>query len=212
MIVAKCNNAIHALLIVVGFSALGLAAEEAPYCAFEVKVRKPSGEPYPKVTVVLVRNRATTFSETLTDAAGVAKLCDAPLEFMDIVVGFDICGSVMVRHLAPTWPETRHVYVTFVDAPCDHFVVRRECRVLLRVEDGKGRRLAGVRFEGKPSLGSAPHVTDTFGRLFFPLMKRESVKGVLVKQGYESAPVSVQHCDDNEVRVVLRERLGDVGK
>ncbi len=72
------------------------AAEEPTYCSFEVKVSKPSGVPFAKVPVALVENR-TQFGTVFTDANGLARICDAPLHRVDIVVGIDLCGMVLVE-------------------------------------------------------------------------------------------------------------------
>ncbi len=94
------------LLILTVFSTLfiSLAAAQDTWCAFEVKVSTPSGSPVPEVPVALIRGRKTTFSQTTTDANGVARLCDAPLENVDINVGFDMCNAVLVGYLAPRGP------------------------------------------------------------------------------------------------------------
>jgi hypothetical protein len=98
--------------------ALPSAAAVNPYCAFEVKVSSPSGSPVPGVEVALIRGGSTTFSETKTNQYGVAKLCDSPLEYVDIVVGRDICGSILVRHIKPTWPKEKSVRVrAAIDPP-----------------------------------------------------------------------------------------------
>jgi hypothetical protein len=109
--------------VVIGFLAVCAppAAAQSTYCAFEVKVSTPSGAPRSKVPVLLIREHKTTFSETNTDASGLARLCDAPLEAVDIVVGFDVCGLVSVRNLHSMWPETKRIFVTFEENPCDHF-------------------------------------------------------------------------------------------
>src|ERR1700676_3526980 len=142
-------KAVARLLVIVGFPGLfvPLSGQGMPYCAFEVNVRAPDGRPIAKLPVALIRNDKTTFSESTTDAKGVARICDAPLEYLDVLVGSDICGSVMVRHLPPSWPESRRVYITYVDTPCNHFIVPPTCRVLLRIQDEGGRSVVGARFE-----------------------------------------------------------------
>jgi hypothetical protein len=144
------NFATARSFMLIGFPVLffNLAAAET-YCAFEVKVSTPGGTPAPNVTVALIRADRTTFSETTTDANGVARLCDAPLEYMDVIAGRDVCGLVMVKHVQPTWPEMRRVYVTYADAPCNHFVPAPDCRVLLRIQDEGGHAVAGARFKSK---------------------------------------------------------------
>lgn len=83
----------------------------------------------------MIRGRKETIFETSTDAGGVARICDAPLEPIDLVVGKDICGSVMVRLLRYQWPDTEQVLVTFAEKPCDHFGLAAERQVLFRAMD-----------------------------------------------------------------------------
>jgi hypothetical protein len=191
--------AFHALTI-------ALASAQATYCAFEVKVSAPSGSPVSKVPVVLVVKHTTSFAETTTDENGVARLCDAPLEPVDIAVGSDICGLVLVRNMHDTWPESRKVYVTYVDAPCDHFGVAPNCLILLRIQDDDGRRISGARFEPKSQIGSGSNVSDSFGRIFQFFKKRERLEGIVIKSGYSPVPISELCLDNQEVKVVLRKQ------
>ena len=70
------------LLVMIGFAGLfvPLAGQGTPYCAFEVNVRAPDGRPIAKAPVALIRYDKMTFSESTTDAQGIARICDAPLE------------------------------------------------------------------------------------------------------------------------------------
>jgi len=61
------------------------AAAQDTYCAFEVRVHSPTGTPVSNVTVALFQAQTTTFSQTTTDASGVARLCNAPLEYMEVI-------------------------------------------------------------------------------------------------------------------------------
>lgn len=182
------------------------ANAQSTYCAFEVLVRSPSGKPVTGVTVALIRRSKAIFSESVTDAQGVARLCDAPLEYMDVVVGRDVCGSVLVRHLKHTWPETRRVYVTYVDDPCDHFGVESVCRILLRIVDNAGRPLEGVGFNGVPPNQDEHRVSDIFGRLYYSLMRGQTLEGTVSKEGKRPARVSTSCVDDKEITVHLQER------
>jgi hypothetical protein len=194
------------VFVVIGFFSLCIPpiAAESTYCAFEVKVASPSGTPVAGVTVALIRGHKTTFSETRTDVNGIARLCDAPLETMDIVVGFDLCGSVQVRYLTPRWPGTERVFVTYVKHTCGFASFRTDCFVLLRIEDEAGRPVSGARFEGKPSNGPEADVSDVFGRLFRSLKRGEKLEGVVIKEGRKSAHVSQECSDDTELKVVLK--------
>jgi hypothetical protein len=123
------------------------AAEDSTYCAFEVRVSKPSRAPFAKVPVGLVE-RGKEFATVFTDAKGLARICDAPLHALDIVVGGDVCGLVLVKRIRPT---TRQVFVTYEQEGCSHFTFPDHCQALLYIEDEKGQPLAGVRFDGRPS-------------------------------------------------------------
>ncbi len=192
---------------------LWLCAAVAPgapsYCAFEVRVSKPDGAPFAKVEVAIV-SRGVQIVTAETDANGLARLCDAPFHNVSIVVGFDICGSVLVRDVKATWPETRQVFVTYVKDICDHFIFADRCTALVRVQDAMGQPLAGARFEGRPAQAPGSALSDDFGRLFFTLKRGESLKGTVTKDGHEPARVSAQ-CNQTgaaevEVRVALRKR------
>jgi len=206
--IALNNAAMAIVLILMGFPGLFIspAEGETTYCAFEVKVSAPSGVPIDKVPVVMIRGDRTTFFETATTANGVARICDAPLESVDIVVGFDVCGSVLIRDLKPSWPKTQRVFVTYVRTFCDHFGIAPGCQVLLRVQDGEGRPVAGARFDGEPSGTPGSHVSDALGRLFRSLKRREKLEGVVVREGSEPARISVQCLDDVELKVILRKQ------
>ena len=88
MIVAKSLQFAMVLLLVCAPTATG----GTNYCAFEIRVRKPSGTPFAKVPVAIIY-KGTQIAEARTDASGTARLCDAPLGVVDIAVGFDVCGS-----------------------------------------------------------------------------------------------------------------------
>jgi hypothetical protein len=195
-------------VLILGFLGLSLplAGQGAAYCAFEVRVRTPAGSPVANLPVALIRSEQTTLSETRTNGDGLARICDAPLEYLGIAVGSDICGSVLVRHLAPSWPEPRRVFVTYVDAPCNHFTVSPSCRILLRVHDEGGKPVVGARFEGR-STTARTDVTDVFGRLFYSLKRGEALDGTVTKRELRSPPIA-QTCEDMEnveLKIVLRD-------
>jgi hypothetical protein len=140
----------HVVALIAIAACLPTCIAEQAYCAFEVKVTSSHGKPRSGVPVVVVQNRTTTFLQGITDANGLARLCDAPLESVDIAVGFDVCGLVLVKHLHQKWPETIRLFVTFDDHPCEHFVPPEFCHVLLRVRDPRGSALPGARFLPRP--------------------------------------------------------------
>ena len=180
----------------------------ATYCAFEVKVNRPDGNPVVGVSVSVVYKH-TKFAVAKTDGRGAVNLCDAPLLGVDFVVGEEICGSVMVRQIKPLWLETRKVYVTYVDDSCHDFVSPPDCRILLRVRDANGRPIVGARFAGKPPPSAMDtERSDEFGRLFRHLSESGRLEGLVTRSGYLPASVS-QACSpgvdrDVEVNIVLR--------
>jgi len=206
--VSHCEmmNLLLTLTLASGCFRASAAAKEPAYCAFEVKVVTPSGVPAPRVPVLLIRHHTTTYAETTTSSNGLARLCDAPLESVDIAVGFDICGSVVVRNLSPSWPETHHVYVTYAPSPCDHFATSGRCRILMRVQDVAGQPVGRAQFRGLSSGVSVHGTSDQFGRMFFSFARDETVKGLITNDGDLPENVSVQCRDDVEVRVTMRKQ------
>jgi len=188
------------------FAPVAMIAAEPPYCAFEVKVTTKSGAPRSRVPVVLIRGHSNTFLETQTDTNGLAKLCDTPLEAVDIAVGFDVCGLVTVRNLHPLWPETKRVFVTFEENPCNHFVFPEYCQVLLRVQDPEGRPVGGVRFSGSlAERGSESGVSDELGRIYLMVKRGGRLEGAVTGTRRREAPISARVTDDVEIKVVLHE-------
>lgn len=182
------------------------AGPEAVFCAFEVKVTTPLGVPVGNLPVVLVAGRKEVVAETVTDGKGMARICDAPLAFVDVIVGRDVCGAVRVDRLKFEWPETQRVFVTFVGRPCDHFGVSPERHVLLRVQDEQGRPVAGAQLELKRQTGRGSVTSDAFGRIFRVHRTGESIVGVVSKDKIYSGEVSVTTGDDVERTVVLKKR------
>jgi hypothetical protein len=179
-----------------------LSAAEPPYCAYEVRVGHPSGEPFAGVGVALIL-KGTEIAEARTDAKGVVRICDAPLASVDIVAGFDVCGSVGVRHVNPLWLQTRKIDITFDGESCHEFSsFPTVCHVLLRVVDDEGRALSGARFNGM--------VSDVFGRLIASLDSLQRLAGFVAKEGYAPGRVSAE-CDlrgntDLDLKVLLQKR------
>jgi hypothetical protein len=183
------------------------AVGETPYCAFEVRVRKPSGTPFAKVSVAMVErggeSGAGALTETQTDATGKATLCDAPLHPVDIIVGLDVCGAVWVRGVRAVWPTTRQIVVTYDGDSCHDFAFSDHCQALLRIQDDGGRPVVGAQFNASPSEQSR---SDVFGRLFRSLKNGENLSGVVFKDGYEPAQVSEACLDYLELKIVLHKR------
>ena len=206
MIVAKSLPFAIAFLLVCA----PIATAGTNYCAFEIKVTEPSGTPAAKVPVAIIY-KDTQIAEARTDESGTAWLCDAPLDAVNIAVGFDICGSVLLKKIRPLWLRTRQVSITYARSSCEEFIFAKSCHLLLRAEDDRGRPVAGARFEAAGSwTASELGLSDSFGRFFLSLKGAEEVRGLVTKRDYEPASVS-QTCDprddpEMEVRIVLRKR------
>ena len=169
-------------------------AEGESFCAFRVEVKTPAGAPLEK----------QVYAQAVTGKEGSAKLCDAPFEPVDVLVGFDICGSVLVRNLSPTWPETRNVSVTYADAPCDHFGVSQTCRMLIRILDEAGKPVEGALFSGTPYGSEGQSTSDRYGRIFRTMLRQQKIEGFVAKEGRQPARVSSICASDAELKVSLR--------
>lgn len=178
-----------------------LPARAEGFCAFQVDVRTPTGSPIGKVPVSIITGHTQVYAQTVTGPDGVAKLCDAPFETVDVVVGFDICGSVLIRNLSPTWPEPRKLSVTYAEAPCDHFGVSQTCRTLIRVLDEAGKPVQGAHFSGG---GQGEDSSDAFGRIFRTTARRQKIEGVISKDGRQPVKLSTTCAGDAELKVTLR--------
>ena len=196
-----------AVLIFVAMLAAGgtTQAAEAPYCAFEIAVKSPNGTPLARVPVIMITDHRETFSEEPTDARGVARLCDSPITPIDIVVGFDICGSVTIRNVQATWPTTVRLSVIYAEMRCDHFALSPQCRVLIRLSDEDGRPLAGAHFDGHVD-GHPLSASDALGRIFGSVRRRTKIQGTLRMDAHQPASVSEICTDDIELKIRLRRR------
>ena len=148
-----------------------VCAKRAMYCAFEVNVKRPTGSAYPGVPGALVRD-GQQIADFITDKNGQARICDTPLDYLNFVVGFDLCGSVEIRRIKPLWLQTQHLWFTYEPGPgCRHFPpFSTACHVLLRVEDNQGHPLSGARLEGKKiNRGQESTVSDRIGVFSSPL-------------------------------------------
>jgi hypothetical protein len=183
------------------------AAGQELYCAFQVKVTTPSGAPVARVPVAMILSNRTTRAETTTNSTGIARLCDAPIEAVDIVVGVDLCGSVLVRQVKAEWPSTREVFVTYVTTFCDHVGVAGDCQVVARIYDEGAHPLAGAKFAPRGSPPKAESgASDSLGRLFLSVKRAEKVEGTILKEGYGPVDFSSVCTDDIEPKIVLRKR------
>jgi hypothetical protein len=141
----------------------------------------------------------------VTDANGVALLCDAPVHKVDIVVGAVGQGLTFVKAVKPTWPKSRVIVVIRDDSEWDEFVFPDACQVLLRIQNEHGLPVAGARFDGRSSgVSASMDTSDELGRLFRRLKSGGSLNGSIAGRGYLSAPVAARCIKGDEKDIELR--------
>jgi hypothetical protein len=173
------------------------------FCAFEIKVEEPSRRPVADVSVTMVQHGDTAFGpEVRTGADGTVKLCDAPLAPIDIVVGFDRCGAVMIKHVMFDWISPKKILVTYAPSRCGEFVFPEECHILFRIIDGDGRPLAGAGFSASQDRDLP--VSDEFGRLFRSVGDGQLLNGTVRKSGFKDATVSVRCTQEGEHNIEIK--------
>ena len=183
------------------FFSPALRASEPKFCAFEIQVRNSSGRPSADVPVLMVR-KGISLAEQKTDLSGIAKICDAPIDYVDFVVGSDLCGASLVQHVKQSWPETNRISVSYQERPCDHLGLAPRCLVLIRVRDDLGNPVEGGRLEVE-ALNVRPDPSDSLGRIFMLVPRRTLVKGIVIKDGRRSS-IAIDCTDDAEHVVILR--------
>lgn len=202
----------HVIIIRVLTLSLGCAdrlsaqvPQDSQYCAFEVSVTSPTGQPLSDVSVSAATRRSDSpFTTIKTDRDGIARICDAPIRTrIDIHVGNGPCGAVAIRDVYPWWLTTRRVHVTYERCvPRDYFYsFPKVCHLVIRVRDESGKPLPGVRL----TLASAHQdnegtlISDQFGRIFQVIHHGETLRGSLEKSGYASAQVTFECRPTGEV-------------
>ncbi|HSR07933.1 MAG TPA: hypothetical protein VLM42_12335 [Bryobacteraceae bacterium] len=166
----------------------------------------PSNRPAAKVPVGIARQR-DTYAQTFTDANGVARICDAPIDPVDVFIGHDACGLVVIKGVKPLWIETKKLFVTYASSTCGDFTTfPKNCHTILRIKDQSGHPIAGAHIGDKE-----PTLSDSLGRIFRTIEEQQTLEGNVTKSGYLPTPIS-QKCSlreldaDRELVVVLRKR------
>lgn len=175
------------------------------YCAYEVKVRDPTGAPFANAPVGVV-DGGTQRTTVVTDANGLARFCDEPLHAVDFVVGTRGCGVVLIKAVKPTWPETKNIFITYDKTHCDgELLFPHRCQILLRIHDQEGHPLGGAEFDFGQSESAS---SDAFGRIFRSIQSGENLNGMVKMNGRESTRISARcvRGDERDVEenVVLR--------
>ncbi|QOY90023.1 hypothetical protein [Paludibaculum fermentans] len=173
------------------------------FCAFEVTVRSSLHRPMAGVGVGFIGEHRTTLYESISDKYGVVRFCDGPLMPIDIVVGNDICGSVLLRNIKARWPNSARMSVVYDDRACDHLALSADIVALLRVQDEEGRPISGAQF-ADAAKRPGTSVSDEYGRVFRVCRRGELLQGTIQKRGWLAAKISHVCGDDVEIRTVLR--------
>jgi hypothetical protein len=181
----KCRILTWAFALI-GVAGAQPAERASDYCAFEIHVRSSSGAAVSGRMVNAVDERGMTRG-ALTDAAGLAKICDTPAGLIDITVGEQRCGAVTIRHLRPNWLQPRRVVVIYDDCSGDDHVPPAGCYFTIRVRDEQDRPIGGVAFDipaGLRQVGQQTSVSDQYGRVFRFVPFRADLVGRFRKPGY----------------------------
>lgn len=176
------------------------------YCALKVEVKSPSGDHVARVPIEVLREHRISIAEAASDANGHAEICDLPLGFVDVVVGQDICGSVMVRSIKPLWPQTVELVVTYADLGCNHVAPSPRALVLFRVKDTDGKFVEGASFTDASQLNQGTTSSDVSGRIFRSVQRGQVLEGTISMNGYLRQAVRLRVMDDLEMDVLLRKR------
>jgi hypothetical protein len=168
-------------------SGLLLAQSQVSYCAFEVTVRSPEGDPVSGAPVAALAQDGKTIGLASTDKQGVARVCDAPAELTDIRVGGRLCGAVTLHYMTPYWLETRHVVVTYKNCNGEEFAPMGGCSLTIRLRDQEGHPLEGVLFDDpneRAKKRAQTRLSDWFGRIFRFTDYGDTLSGRFLKDGY----------------------------
>ena len=186
------NNLHFSALIVALFwiTPQTLMAQEV-YCALEVTVVSAAGTPVSRTSVLMVDQKGNIFSTSTTDEKGIVRFCDVPSGLIDLQVGGNRCGAVVVRYLRPYWMRTKHVSIVYEDCGGEDHMPPGGCLLTVRVQNENHLPLPGVRFEDQSEHRSSPtqQIADEFGRIFRSLAWGETLAGSLAKDGYASKTI-----------------------
>jgi hypothetical protein len=180
------------MVVVRSMSAQVLSASQNArigYCAFEVQVGSPDGNPVTSVGVVLLTAGGQTFGGDNTNEQGVAMICDSPPGPVAIQVGGKQCGGVTVNSLSRYYMLTRKVVVVYDNCREEGLVPVGGCELTIRVRDQKGNPIARASFEGpndNPEASDQTRISDAYGRIFRFALFGESIKARIKKDGYVS--------------------------
>jgi hypothetical protein len=206
--------------------ALGLLLSSAPlfsaqsdttagYCALEVAVKSPSGEPTPGVSVSASARGGKPFATVQTDKQGLAGICDIPTAVtLTIRIRRDSnpCGEVTIGGLYRLWLKTRRVNVTYEECNPQELYFPGFCGMVLRVRDERDVPLAGVKLVAVDAnhQGEKKTVSDKLGRIFLQIPTHQKLKSELSRNGYEAQSIILE-CNprapfEQEQTIILKRR------
>ncbi|MEQ1884081.1 MAG: hypothetical protein ABL967_03410 [Bryobacteraceae bacterium] len=184
------------LILMILFSSPIFAAD---FCAIKVSIKSPAGVPI-RTGVALRQSNGEGVENKISSSEGKVEFCDIGLGLYDLVVGPNLCGQVIVRHLFQIWPDEREVTVTYEN--CHSFPLPSGCIFLLRIRASDELPVVGAIVRQKDSTT----VTDGFGRAFLNSKATETTVQI-EREGFESSQIKL-FCDpmnsDRETIVVLR--------
>lgn len=138
---------------------------------------RPADEP---VTIISDSGRVIAKTESKN---GIAEVCDVGLGTFSAVIGRELCGQVVLRHLQVRPPS---LVLRVLYENCHGLTVRDACPVLLRIIDGHGKRLSGAVAQVGNIIYSNIK-SDNLGRIFFPLPFGKTEHVSVSLRGYRTA-------------------------
>lgn len=168
---------------------VSLSAQSAhrPWCAFEVLVNSPTGDPLSGIPVsASLNDGGRLLARAKSDKQGLARICDAsPNSYVNIHVGEYSC-AITVSEIYPLWLRTRRIVVVYQSCPAEEEGFSPYCHIVARVRDEHNGALSDVRLvvSGVSEEVARTLITDQFGRILHSIKWRESISGTLEKAGF----------------------------
>ena len=217
---APMNGSAHILLALVALAlgcSLPMSAQETEpqYCAFEVSIRSPTGQPLSDVSVsAATRLSSSPFATVKSGTDGIARICDVPIGTrIDIHVGNGPCGAIVVRDLYPWWLTNERVNVTY--DPCVprdfSYSFPKRCYLIIRVRNERDKPLPGARLTlaSNNQDDNGTLLSDQFGRIFRLIHHGETLGAFIEKDGYISVRVELEckpgSAVENEKIVIMKQ-------
>ena len=180
---APMNKFLFVLLPLVVTPAYGQPPEGR--CSLRVSVTDRSGQPRDIPVTVQAADGEHAVARV---SPGVYEICDLGLAAVDILVGKGNACAVVLKNVMATLGVTLDRRVIF--EPCGReYMAEAICRRLLRVTDATSHRAVPnpiFEFDGKQVRG------DQYGRMMLTPRFGETIHGLIVREGYTPASVSLE--------------------